>query len=1628
MTTTAGVIILPSVWDSAVIPGITVHLSFWSKPSAHAVLEKETAGPVVLHEPSRSRRSPSPEDHAVLTSKPEHVRAPPVVSFADTVKGRSWPRHVESSYPPVRRSDTGDSKSSFEMPIRIRRSETEDSKSSFEKPNRIRRSETEDSDIIIRRRPDIRGNQAEIDVRRAGRSRRDTIYRDDVSEEEIEDIRRDFPPPPPRPQPQPQPRSRSRSRSRSPSLPTRDDEEDDDAVIELDTDDEDVQSEQPPPPPPQPRHVAPAKDLEGNRLSFLVNTKWGPASSQQRPSKELVGSGENIGKAKRPHLRDMSTDIYRILKTVTVPTELRMTIQVHTLPLPESSPYSSNVSVRWTHLYADQLDFAQFKTACLNVSGLSERLKRLVAKTLEKVERERLRPSIDGMFIEPGTVLRGDEMERKDAQSVVFSCIPYLDLQPAPKLVTGSTEGLHPPLTLMQSYYPYHPVREKDMEQAVRKLNHGVPNSILYAPLMWLINIGTEAIVTAGYRPLHDDMVKSIEMVETDVKPLISPASPRLTDNQSNNQVTSIRLTDWDGRILLYSLEECKTFFEFEQKLRELKISSTARSEDFNLIWKHGKDSEPATPENWLDIIETKNSLFIELGFMEGGEKVESNKERTSLSDSPQTLVPPFFVWPSPETIQDKKVEDSTITTAENSGKGLSESQQFGFILPPTQRSMQYLEEVERALMASTNYYEDSGDIVDEEFTSTKYYQSLPQDTFEHVRDSFTLLIQNNTTFGKGTQPRSRHQIIVESQVPRITSLTTGLIDTVYATLKLFVSDVDNNTMLRRIWGAMINTGRIVSEVQKRGFLRPDPQEWTDPQWHADEPGRRKWAVRCPSASLHDGKYLMSPESNIELGQSIGKCATCAKRRWRGYSDPHAALAHMEKHAVKLSSSGKLNMSTKDPSLKDWIRNDEQELIEETNAGLLAILTQASKDAHALLKHIKELADGVRSPDGQRSNIYTFPNHMLRLLRMLISFYLAVERSLHFTEQLCSAHDIDASDWQKPGSERGLQVLKRFVDGTNDAIQATRRDLCQMTRTKTTDGWRERLSLGPHYLCGWFMRRLLVRPIETGMTVGDLYRDYLSDLRYQVNNRPSKRLLRSLNSLREEVQALARVNRWQLKLITSFCAVLNNATYEIDDPVRRSQFLEERALLLSCLDNLSDAAEDYDDIIRECGPLAENTKQSTEINEEDHGKAIFVFTVVTVIFLPLSFVTSFLGMNTSDLREMDNTQSLFWEIAIPVTAVTMLTIVITAYNGDVIRDRLSHYFRVFTRKQDGRDLTRDISAAQRRRASKITDSSSISDYKSIANEAEYQPPRTMFQPEADPYAKGRLAAFGLQDTQFQSTIKPDYIHKTAAESTYEPVPSYFSRLSAPEPRSGSNTVAEPQSTHTIPMSFPPPPPPPPLPSHSAPPRPPPPPPPPPTQMEMPNYPKVHKLAVDERTLTHFAIPWEYDTQNPSYRVLLVDAASLEMSALYTHTAELKNARRRRHREPPRDYWDKEDEWYTRPLGARHVRASPHQHRTADYWDDEDEWYVMPSRDYGSGGPRHVRPSQHRDRRRDYWDEDEWYTRPSRSYSYENRERNRGGPMRRGSFLNRDRDREWSGRGDVYGERERRPYGGRRDEE
>jgi hypothetical protein len=81
-----------------------------------------------------------------------------------------------------------------------------------------------------------------------------------------------------------------------------------------------------------------------------------------------------------------------------------------------------------------------------------------------------------------------------------------------------------------------------------------------------------------------------------------------------------------------------------------------------------------------------------------------------------------------------------------------------------------------------------------------------------------------------------------------------------------------------------------------------------------------------------------------------------------------------------------------------------------------------------------------------------------------------------------------------PYTDRGLEILDRFSESVKSLIQQARVELCEMVRLKIPKDPAERMSWGAESISSWLIRRLIVKPLEKSMTVGDMYREYLTTL------------------------------------------------------------------------------------------------------------------------------------------------------------------------------------------------------------------------------------------------------------------------------------------------------------------------------------------------------------------------------------------------------------------------------------------------------------------------------------------------------------------------------------------------------
>lgn len=224
------------------------------------------------------------------------------------------------------------------------------------------------------------------------------------------------------------------------------------------------------------------------------------------------------------------------------------------------------------------------------------------------------------------------------------------------------------------------------------------------------------------------------------------------------------------------------------------------------------------------------------------------------------------------------------------------------------------------------------------------------------------------------------------------------------------------------------------------------------------------------------------------------------------------------------------------------------------------------------------------------------------------------------------------------------------------------------------------------------------------LCLADRYAGHLGHLQYRLHRAPSTKLVMDLIACQEELNIVIHITEQQLDAIGDLQIALDAFHAKSDtkrppstrtsvrgvdhpdeqelpkEPVsRRSTYRQLSASVSSdpmaqLIDNLERELVDLRDLRDNTDRLVTRTIQLVNIRLEDHGKAILVFTVVTIIFLPLNFVSSFFGMNFRDIRDMETTQWLFWAVAIAVTVSVVASSVFLAFSGGLLLEKL-HMWR-----------------------------------------------------------------------------------------------------------------------------------------------------------------------------------------------------------------------------------------------------------------------------------------------------------------------------------------------------------------
>ena len=185
--------------------------------------------------------------------------------------------------------------------------------------------------------------------------------------------------------------------------------------------------------------------------------------------------------------------------------------------------------------------------------------------------------------------------------------------------------------------------------------------------------------------------------------------------------------------------------------------------------------------------------------------------------------------------------------------------------------------------------------------------------------------------------------------------------------------------------------------------------------------------------------------------------------------------------------------------------------------------------------------------------------------------------------------------------------------------------------------------------------------------VANTYNDYFFQLDFRITEDPTSRSHQeSLRFFLQEVEAILSTLQYQRGVLEGLEEGLWQQSSAASSSrrqgkLRNNYFLREtlgesrqQLVLDSCKARIAARIDKFRGLQQRAQDLGEWHRNEMETNRDRQENAIMVFTIVTIIFLPLSFVTSFFGMNTADVRDMEYGQWAYWAAGLPLTVLVVV--------------------------------------------------------------------------------------------------------------------------------------------------------------------------------------------------------------------------------------------------------------------------------------------------------------------------------------------------------------------------------------
>ena len=331
-----------------------------------------------------------------------------------------------------------------------------------------------------------------------------------------------------------------------------------------------------------------------------------------------------------------------------------------------------------------------------------------------------------------------------------------------------------------------------------------------------------------------------------------------------------------------------------------------------------------------------------------------------------------------------------------------------------------------------------------------------------------------------------------------------------------------------------------------------------------------------------------------------------------------------------------------------------QDILPVTHLPVTQIVASSLSRLHERVRNIQQ---GMRTVGGSQQTLDHLPESLKAAFQQLLMlFVVAGNMAELYLGNISEPY---------PNFVPRNQLEAIFEDCDKNLIQG-RIDLIELIHRDDHDESVGSLAIDSEALLSLILANFAFHSSESeAFNLTKTYGKYTTQLRSMVRNRAYVRVHNHIPSLIEELDVIKTILKQQHRTLSNY-----REGVDIDTNFGISHL--SLTVLNHLLENINQRTHNFEELLIEAQSAH---AQSRLLKSESNNKAILVFTVTTIIFLPLSFVTSYLGMNTSDLRNMQSRQTLFWVIGTPVAVGVFCIALLAAFYGEITHRATRLYWR-----------------------------------------------------------------------------------------------------------------------------------------------------------------------------------------------------------------------------------------------------------------------------------------------------------------------------------------------------------------